>query len=391
MMQLPATLPRRIAALLIFVLFAIAIVSTARLEGQAASSPKRRSDTALRQAVSANMSAKELRQQARKIALTDPLHAVGFFLQVMALDLEKAPSVDNRRVLIAEASRRQPSFTAPRIWLVADDIRNERFAKAIDGADTVMRLNGEFRKLLVPILAPLLANDAVYPLLQKKLGSFPIWRTELLSEAIKSGEYNDRVERLLRANAPPRYAAAMSVERSAYLNGLVAQGAPVRAITVWKSFAPKQNYAAIFDGDFKAKNPVQPFAWSYASDDYSYSEKVVTADSGEVLVRAHHGGDGKIALLTQLVALKTGTNLLSITMRDGGLAMPETFFWRLRCFDAQDAFASQSLGKLAADWQTMQMRITVPETDCALQYLSLEAEDNDGDEAEIEVRKVEVR
>jgi hypothetical protein len=390
-MTVPAHLFRRAAAVLLFAAFVVAIVVTARLEGLASGSPKRRSDIVLQQAVSADMSAKQLRRFTRDIALSDPMHAVGFFLQVIALDMEEAPSFDSRRVLIAEASQRQPSFAAPRIWLTADDIRNERFARAINGADTVMRLNGEFRELLVPVLTPLLANDKAYPLLEKKLQDFPIWRTQFLAEAIKTGVDESRVEGLLRQNPPPRYAAAMAAERSVYLQNLVTRGDPLRARKVWQSFVPANAKAVVFDGDFTTKHPVLPFAWTYASDDYSYAEKVVEAGANAALVRAHHSGDGRITLVTQLVALKPGANLLTFEMRDGGLAKPENMFWRVRCMNGTDNLNSQPLAKLGGDWQKMQMQIDVPSDGCALQYLVLEAEDNDGDEAEVEIRKVEAR
>lgn len=390
-MHMPPNLIRRAAAILLFATFVSVIVFTARLEGMAASSPKRRSDIALRQAVNAEMTAKEIRSYIREIAAADPMHAVGFFLEVMALDQDKVLSMDARRALIAEASRRQPSFAAPRIWMTADDIRNERFAQAVDGADTVMRLNGEFRTLLIPILTPLLTNDEAFPLLEKKLKTFPIWRTQFLSEAIKAGVSEPRVERLLRHSSPSRYAEAMTIERSAYLQSLVARGETLRARKVWQSFMPEHAKAAIFDSDFRAKYPLFPFAWRYASDDYSYAEKVSTTDGSDTLIRAHHGGDGKVALVTQLVALKSGSNLVTITTRDGGLAKPAKLFWRIRCFGASDAIASQSLAKLGGDWQKLQIQIAVPETGCALQYLSLEAEDNDGDEAEVEIRRVEAR
>ena len=390
-MQIPTNIPRRIAALLLFAALGIAIVTTAQQEGSASGSPKKRSDDALQQAVVADMSAKELRAYTRQIAAKDPMHAVGFFLEVMALDLDKAPSFDNRRILIAEASRRQPSFAAPRIWLTADDIRNARYGQAIGGADTVMRLNGEFRTLLVPILAPLLINEKAYPILEKKLSSFPSWRTEFLSEAIKSGAYNDRVEQLLQQDAPPRYAEAMATERSSYLKKLVADNEAVRAHTVWQSFVPKTKNAAIFDGDFKSQFPVAPFAWLYASDDYSYAEKIKTAENSEVLVRAHHGSDGRVVLLTQLVSMKPGANRFAVTLRDGGLEKPEAFFWRVRCLGSETNIVSQPVGNLGGDWQTLQVPVTIPEAGCALQYLSLVADDNDGNEAEIEIRKVEAR
>jgi hypothetical protein len=390
-MQAPANLFRRAAAIVLFAALMIAILLTARFEGLAASSPKRRSDIILRQSITADMTAEELRGFARKIALSDPMQAVGFFFEVMALDLDEAPSFDNRRVLIAEASRRQPSFAAPRIWLTADDIRNERFAQAIDSADTVMRLNGEFRALLIPILVPLLSNDKAYPLLKKKLQGFPTWRTQFLSEAIKTGVDESRVEGLLLQSPPLRYAAAMAAERSAYLQNLVTRGDPLRAHKVWQSFFPANAKAAVFDGDFKAKHPVPPFAWTYASDDYSYAEKVVETGGKTALVRAHHSGDGRVALVTQLVALKPGANLLTFEMRDGGLAKPENLFWRVRCMNGTNILNSQSLAKLSGDWQKLQMQVDIPNDGCALQYLVLEAEDNDGDEAEAEIRKVEAR
>ena len=390
-MTVPEHVFRRAAAVVLFAAFMVAIVVTARLEGLASGSPKRRSDVILQQVVSADMSAPQLRRLAKDIALSDPMHAVGFFLQVIALDMEEAPSFDSRRVLIAEASQRQPSFAAPRIWLTADDIRNERYARAINGADTVMRLNGEFRELLIPVLTPLLANDKAYPLLKKKLEDFPIWRTQFLAEAIKTGVDESRVERLLRQSPPARYTAAMAAERSVYLQNLVTRGDPLRARNVWRSFLPANAKSAVFDTDFMAKYPIQPFAWTYASDDYSYAEKVVEAGGKTALVRAHHNGDGRITLVTQLVALKPGANLLSFEMRDGGLAKPEKMFWRVRCMNGTDNLNSQSLAKLGGDWQKMEMRVDIPSDGCALQYLILEAEDNDGDEAEVEIRRVEAR
>ncbi len=390
-MQIAANLPRRIAALLLFAFLSIAIVITARNEQIAAGSPKKRSDIALQHAVAANMSSMQLRRYSREIALADPMHAVGFFLQVVALDLEDSPSFDNRRTLIAEASRRQPSFAAPRIWLTADNIRNERYPEAINGADTVMRLNGDFRTLLIPILVPLLDNDKAFSLLKNKLNSYPIWRTQFFVEAINTETRPDRIELLLRQNAPPRYAAAVATERSAYLKALVAKGEALRAYALLKSFTSGQKVAPISDGDFKSKHPVQPFAWVYASDEYSYAEKTVAADSGDARVRAHHSGDGKIALLTQLVALKIGSNRIVMTARDGGLEKPAALYLRVRCHSSQGVLASQSLSNLGADWQTVQLFVNVPDTGCALQSLTLEADDNGGKEAEIEIRKVETR
>lgn len=386
-MNFSAKYVRRAAAVLVFFLAVTVIVLNAAREPAAANSPKSRSDAALLSSVSKDMDAKELRRYARRIARSDPLHAVGFFLEVMALDADKAGSDEVRRKLIAEASKRQPSFAAPRIWLTADDIRKEKYDRAINGADTVMRLNSEYRTLLIPGLVPLLDNDNARPLLDAKLRDFPIWRTQFLTEAIKAGGHETRIEAMLRHKAPARYAAAMAAEQSAYLQSLVDKGEGARAYQLWQSFGAGKT--RISDGDFSAANPIYPFAWRLATDDYSYAEKVSAGDGIGNLVRAHHSGDGRVGLMTQIVALKPGPHVLGFTMRDGGLAEPKKLFWRVRCLDAADNLASRSLAKLAADWQKVQMRIEIPQTDCALQYLVLEAEHNDGDEAEVEVRRVE--
>lgn len=386
-MNFSARYVRRGAAVLVFILLAAMIVLNATRESAAAGSPKSRSDAALMAAVATDMDAKELRAYARHLATADPLHAAGFFLEVMALDAANAPSEEARRKLIAEASKRQPSFAAPRIWLTADDIRKERYDRAINGADTVMRLNGEFRTLLVPALVPLLDNDKARPLLDAKLRDFPVWRTQFLSEAIKLGGQDARIEVMLKHEAPERYAAAMAAERSAYLQSLVDKGEGARAYRFWQALGGGR--ANISDGDFSALYPLYPFAWRFATDAYSYAEKVAAGDDMGNLVRAHHGGDGRVALMIQLVALKPGAHVLGFTMRDGGLAEPSRLFWRLRCLGSANNIASRSLAKLAADWQKVQIRVEIPESGCSLQYLALEAEDNSGEEAEVEIRRVE--
>jgi hypothetical protein len=386
-MKFSAKYVRRAAAVLVFFLAVAVIVLNAAREPAAANSPKSRSDAALLSSVGKEMNAKQLRSYARSIARSDPLHAVGFFLEVMALDADKKGSDEVRRKLIAEGAKRQPSFAAPRIWLTADDIRKERYDRAINGADTVMRLNSEYRTLLIPGLVPLLDNDNARPLLDAKLRDFPIWRTQFLTEAIKAGGHDARIEAMLRHKAPPRYAAAMAAERSAYLQSLIDKGQGARAFGLWQSFGVGKT--RISDGDFSTPNPIYPFAWRLATDDYSYAEKISAGEGVGNLVRAHHGGDGRVGLMTQIVALIPGPHVLSFTMRDGGLAEPDRLFWRVRCLGAVDNLASRSLAKLAADWQRVQLRVEIPQTDCALQYLVLEAEPNDGDEVEVEIRQVE--
>lgn len=386
-MAFPVKYIRRSAAVLLFILLTGVIVLNTAGENAAANSPKRRSDDALMLAIATEMNAKELHSFARSTAISDPLHAAGFFLEVMALDASETSTEEARRKLIAEASKRQPSFAAPRIWLTADDIRKERYDRALNGADTVMRLNSEFRTLLIPALVPLLDNENARPLLDAKLRDFPIWRTQFLAEAIKAGGYDERVEAMLRHKAPARYASAMAAEKSAYLQSLVEKGEGARAYRLWQAFGGRK--AAVADGDFSDSNPVYPFAWRLGTDAYSYAEKVPAGEGVGNLVRAHHGGDGRFGLMTQIVALTPGTHVLSFTMRDGGLAEPKRLFWRVRCLDASDNIASRSLAKLSNDWQKVQMRVEIPAEGCSLQYLILETEHNYGEEAEVEIRRVE--
>lgn len=388
-MQPTGVLFRRVAAVLVFATLLVVIILTARNETLAAMSPKARSSIVLQQVIAEDQSAKQLRRTARQIALADPMHAIGFFLQVLAVDQEKSMAMDGKRALIAEATRRQPAFDAPRIWLAADDVRRGNFAAAIDSADTIMRMNGDYYELLLKILVPLIDDEKAYPLLEKKLRTFPVWRTEFIATAIKVGGTDPRIERLLRHEPPKAKAQALAAERSAYLQKLLASGQPEEAYRLWRSFVPADAAKGVFDGDFAASHSIVPFAWVFATEDYSYAEKVKAAEGKRTIVRAHHGGDGRIGLLTQLVALKPGERVLSFTMRDGGLGAPEKLFWRVRCLGAQENLASRSLAKLADSWQKVQMRVAVPQSGCAMQYLLLEAEDNDGTESEVEIRLVE--
>ena len=380
---------RRLAAVGLFLLLSAAIAYTAGKEGLASGSPKKRSDAILQQVVAADMDARQLRAKAQEVALHDPMQAVGFFLQVMALDLEKIPLSGKHSLLIAEASRRQPSFAAPRIWLVGDHIRNQRFAEAIDGADAVMRVNTDFLRLLVPALLPLLDDDKGRPLLETKLSQYPNWRTYFLAEAAKQGGHQAEIEKILMQPASQQNLANAAVERSVYLQKLVAEGDFERAYRLWRNFTPKSARAGISDGDFTEQTPLRPFAWTYLAEEYSYAERAPAGDDGKPLVRAHHGGDTRSILLSQLVALRPGPHQLRFTMRDGGLARPDHLAWHLKCVDANTALATLPLATLATDWQTIIMRTDIPASGCALQYLQLEADLNDGKETEVEIRRVE--
>jgi|GEM_PF-2434476 hypothetical protein len=390
-MAIPSVHLRRLAAIILFAILTSLAVVSARYESLAALSPRKRSDIALLHAVSTDMNALELRRYAHHIARDDPMHAIGFFLELLALDKDKTPLSAKHRYLIAEAARRQPSLAAPRIWLTADDIRKGRYAEAIDGADAVMRLNGEFRKLLIPILVPLLAEEKARTLLEKKLEEFPIWRTGFIVEAVKAGEFDREIERILQHQVPQYGAASIAAERSVYLRNLVERGEGERALRLWQGYFPKGGNKGVADGNFADKYPLHPFAWQLASDDYSFSEKVPATEGSPSMVRAHHSGDRKAALLTQLVALKPGTHELVFTMRDGGLGEPEAMYWRLRCIGSSENLVSRSLAKLGPDWQKLRIKVTVPDSGCAMQHLLLEAKNNDDEESEIEIRSVEAK
>jgi hypothetical protein len=364
-----------------------AILITAQRENLAAHSPKKRSDLALQKSVADNMKPAQLEAFARQIAITDPMHAAGFFLQVMARDIRKLPTTDDRRLLIAEAARRQPSFAAPRIWLVADDIRMRRFHAAINGSDAVMRVNGEFRRLLIPILVPLLAEPSAFPLLVEKLREFPVWRTDFLAEAAKQGGFAAQVEKTLLEPVPATYSDNLVTERSAYLQRLVANGEADRAYRLWRRFAPGQ--AGVIDGTFKQPNTILPFGWRFASEPFSYAEKTKPVDGDATVTRAYHSGDGRVSLLTQLVALRGGDHRVSFQMRSGGLEKPEGLFWKLRCLDATEDLATLSVAAMPDDWKNFTMPVNVPDANCSLQYLRLEAGNNGGAEYEVEIRKVE--
>lgn len=381
---------RRVAAIILFMLLGALALATARVENVAALSPRMRSDIVLQRAAAAGLNAKALRRYARQIAMKDPMHSAGFVLEVLALEKDKIPTSDKQRRLIMESARRQPSLAAPRIWLISDDIQKGRYAQAVESADTVMRLNDEFRKLLTPHLVPLLAEEQARPLLEKKLREFPVWRADFVTEAIKMGGYEPVIERVLQQRAPRGAEAMLASERSAYLRDLVRSGEAVRAHTLWRNFAKNHGGSGLVDGNFTEKNPIYPFAWEFASGAYSYAGKAPAIDGAPPVIRAHQGGDGNVSLLTQVVALQPGAHDVVITMRDGGLSKPEKLFWQLRCLDVNDNLASHSLEKLAPDWQKIRLSVMIPAAGCPLQYLMLNAENNDDKESEVEIRSVEV-
>lgn len=379
---------RRGLAVLAFAGLSTLAMQAALREPAAAGSPTSRSVLALALAVQADADASVLEAEARRIALADPLHAIGFYLRVIAAEKRGEIDPDAAEPLMREAKRRQPAFVAPRLWLVAREYQGGDFSATVAEADAAMRINGEWGRLLVPLLLPLLEEPEGRAPLIAKLASFPGWRTPFVTTAIDQNIGTGAIQELLAAPAPPQAASTLDQERARYLTRLVNAGEGVRAYALWREYTGTGEEARIHDGDLSGERAIAPFGWTFAADGTNYAERIEAGDND--FVRAHHDGASAATLVEQVTVLPAGGWRITAEMRNGGLADPAALRWTMRCRADGRALGAQPLAGLGAEWTRVTFDIAVGGPGCETQRLALVGEPGEAGVSEVELRNIEV-
>lgn len=378
---------RRTAAVLLFSGIAAASFSNAIREMDAGRSPAARSTNALKAVIVNNNDADQIDAKARRIALNDPLHAVGFYLRALALEKRGNVAPGDAEAGMRLARHRQPAFVAPHLWLIAHEHRRGNYADVVRDSDLVLRINGDYRKLLIPVLLPLLDNPKSSKILSERLMRYPVWRSEFMAQAIDRRVADQRLEALISRDPPPAYRASLTDERSRYLSRLMKDGSGEKAYGLWRRFVGSNARATpIFDGEFAVDVQILPFGWSLRNDGVNYAERVAAADSN--MLRVHHGGSGSGAIVEQILMMKPARWRITIEQRSGGLADPASLEWSVSCAGDGRILATLPLDGLKEEWAAQRLDVA-PTADCPLQRLRLAGRPaGDNAEAEIEIRHV---
>lgn len=362
----------------------IIVVSTLR-ENMAIRSPLSRTNAILALAVADKP--ERLAAQGQRLAVADPMQAAAFVM--LGLDqLRRNPKAyDETARLMRFATSRLPTLAPPQVWLAADYARRGDYNRSLQLFDRVLTLSSDQSEKLLPVLSLLAKHPASRNAVIQRLKAYPVWRTNLLIQAIAAKALPCPViEQLLSGPVPNRYATQLRIERQSYLIWLARNNASLDAHALYRRYAGLSSTNPVYDPDFRLPDTFLPYGWTRADLDEDYAQRVERLGKGWMM-RLHSSGKRETTLIEQTVALLPGVWRIEMRGRDGGLALPATWKLALRCPGKENDIGSIGLARLKLDEMVIAMRVSVPD-DCPLQRLVIEAKPDENGESEIEVFSV---
>ncbi len=343
-------------------------------EGAANKSPMARSRAEIALGLAMAKRPALMERHWRDIARRDPLQSAAFVIKGIAMMGGKIDAADRVAPLMQAAMERQPSLDQPRIWLAAFHARKGNSDQAISEFDSALARSNGLVEPVLPVLVLLLQDPASRPGMLNRMRAFPRWRTPALIALIEQGGLPQReIEALLAGPAPSGFQPLLDAERQALLQHMVTLGQPDQAYALFRRYVALNPAKPIYDGNFAASKPMQPFGWKLASDSEDYTERVENR-AGGWLLRARSSGKRDLILIEQTLGLPAGQWTLTMQARDGGLARPDALTLGIECLGTagQPALAERALGGLGPAASETALRVTIPEG-CGLQRLALRA------------------
>ena len=262
-------------------------------------------------------------------------------------------------------------------WLLRNSMRTNDYQSAIYYADVLLRTETQSDALVVPVLARISEDKAGEALVKAKLAGNPPWRERffsLLPNSVRDARVPLDLLLSLRTDPlPPR-----PEDINAYVNFLVAHNFFKLAYYTWLQFlTPEelQHAGLLFNGNFEGPLSGLPFDWTITSGAGVTVDIVPKPDKsgGHALMVDFQIGRVEYRSVTELVMLTPGTYQFKGEYK-GQLIGPRGLKWRVVCAGGPVTKGGESdmiLGE-AKNWRTLAFTFTVPDKDCAAQYVRLD-------------------
>jgi hypothetical protein len=293
-----------------------------------------------------------------------PLNVLALRTRSLGLDsLGKAAQAESLMQFAGTRGWRDDGVQA---WLMRDDLAKHRFDQAFMHADALARRGTD----LWPVLFLLFDVGAGDPNSSKsiaaRLAGQPHWRSSFLDQLASSRQKDDAVERMFQlVDTGP--APLTDAELSDYPRRLARAGRYREALAALRSY---RNGAAMigspFDGDFKDRPGVAPFAWERLGMPGASLDMGPAPDrAASNALRVEYDGSSATDLMRQALAPPPGNYLLTGDVRpeEGD---PTLLAWKVRCADDGRLLATGSAAPGASlnAWARFAVGFTVPAQGC---------------------------
>lgn len=317
-----------------------------------------------------------VRRWATAAVMNDPLNARA--LRILG-QLAEADSDDANAARFMQAadnlSLHEPYAS---YWLMRHSAAASDYQSAIYYADVLLRTNPQSDIYVVPVLAEISADKAGAALLKTVLADNPPWRRQFIA-ALPNNATDVRIplDLLLALRTSP--VPPTNEDLAPYINFLIARKSYELAYYTWLQFLPPEQLrqaGLLFNGSFEAAPSGLPFDWKITQGAGVTVEVVQRPDkSGQhALLVDFKYGRVDYHSVTELVMLAPGTYEFNGEYK-GQLAGPRGMKWRVVCANngtITSGGESQMIVGVMKDWKTVAFTFTVPDKDCAAQYVRLD-------------------
>jgi len=316
----------------------------------------------------------EIWAMAEKALQQDPLNARAF--RILGQISDRTTDAKQTEALMKAAIRRSLLDGIAIHWMIRKAFSDQDYGAALRYADTLLRTRPQVVARVMPMFGKLAEMPDASRGLKTLLATDPPWRQQFFSyfpEVISDARTPLEVLLSLKdTRSPPK-----PEELHAYMNFLIKHDFYDLAYYTWLQFLPPEQLARVeklYNGNFDIAPSGAPFDWSLSSVAGVTIQIATRPDQSRGQALSLSFGSGRVDYrdVRQLVILGPGNYRFS-GHHKSDLVSQRGLEWRVYCAGKSGALLGQSdaVSGSSPGWQQFEFSFTVPEHDCAAQYMSL--------------------
>lgn len=307
-----------------------------------------------------------------RAARTDPLYLEPYLAKA---SLVGARGDTTRAIRLAEvAQSRDPRNQAVHLFLLQHYARAGDIKAAVAQMGPLVALAGQAGPALANALGVLAQTAEGQRVIGAALHTNPTWRSAFIGQA---GPASEGLAFRTLVNSPASIGAAdRQRDQQSFLERLIQRGDYQRAYLAWVNFLPRSasnGVQAIYDGNFAGMRGPLPFNWALTSNEVASAER--RSDSslpGRTALDVNFFGSDAAVIATQTLFVQPGSYVFRmIGSADGGGQFAGSLHWQLGCIPSGARFPLATVDRFDGRAVTFQHPITIPQTGCDAQQLSL--------------------
>lgn len=386
----------RVLALFVLILVAVYIFADTAGQRLAISDPERALAVAPSEPIALNALAERqltsnggelssVETLARRALLSDPLDARA--LSSLASVAERNGDLSRAEALMSLSAARSWRNPAAHVWLFAQAIRRGKFEEALVQADGLLRVqHWQFQASIFPVMTLFGLYPGGLEALEGSLVANPPWRPAFLRQVVGGGNERLMVQLyrfLIRSGQPPT-----ALEMKPYLDRLILLARFEEAYQDWRATSSQGEMLTRYpyNRNFEAPLDGLPFNWVF--DDVGGAEIEITeaSDRGNshALRVQFSGARAHLGRVGQLLMLTPGGYRLELAVKASNLRAERGLVWQISCARSGTVLAETEPVTRTAPWTELEVKFSVPSSDCGAQWLRLTIPARTASESEIE-------